>query len=535
MSGRGDEQTTRAILRALEKGPLDVVDLLAALRTRLPDLLALREGAVHAVLHRAVRKGGVLAEGFSSRGLTLYRPLDTPAPPGNTELPPLGPVASPSLAKAALRAASSVRDPASRGRVQADVLAHLESLGKETAQFGSVRGVRQLLYRVDRGKPAVCLTAGAGDTARRLLLHEGPWLAGAVLVWFLLKIFVVQTYVIPSESMVPTLLRQDRVVVFLFSKGEVPARWTVATFEGEDKTLVKRLVGLPGERIAILHGDVYIETEPEQFELLVKPDDVRAALRARIGDWDLRAVQAGSGWTPSTSDDGATRIWRSRHFEARRRRIAMEQGAEPAMRDGYVRLDVGAPDQGPVRLIVTRGPGERGGPGADNGTIEWTLRAGPQGIQLDEQRVGADPAAATHRLARAASTGGSPVSLEISYVDGVLRASAGGLAFEAPRAAPDGPLILRIEVPAASTSPLHLTLDRDIHYARLGTHGLPHGSVPHRPLSHEIPAGHLYFLGDNTTGSHDSRFSDLGDISVGKVIGPVSFRIWPPSRWGHVR
>jgi len=530
MSGRGDEQTTRAILRALEKGPLDVVDLLAALRTRLTDLLALHEGAVHAVLHRAVRKGGVLAEGFSSRGLTLYRLLDTPAPAANPELPPLGPVASPTIAKAALRAASGVRDPASRGRVQADVLAHLEALGQETVQFGSVRGVRGLLHRVDRGKPAVCLIAGAGDTARRLLLHEGPWLAGAVLVWFLLKIFVVQTYVIPSESMVPTLLMQDRVVVFLFSKGEVPERWAVATFEGKDKTLVKRLVGLPRERIAILHGDVYINGE-----LLVKPHDVRAALRARIGDWDLRAVKAGSDWTPSTSGDGATRIWRSGHFEARRRRIATDRGSESAMRDGYVRLDVGAPDRGPVRLIVTRGPGDRGEPGADNGTIEWTLRAGPQGIQLDEQRVGEDPAAPTRLLARAASAGARPVALEISYVDGVLRASGGALSYEARRAAPDGPLILRIEVPAASNGPLHLTLDRDIHYARLGTHGLPDSSAPHRPLSHEIPAGHLYFLGDNTTGSHDSRFSALGDIPVGSVIGPVSFRIWPPSRWGAVR
>ena len=109
MSGRGDERAMRAILRALEKRPLDVVDLLAALRTRLPDLLALHEGAVHAVLHRAVRKGSVLADGFSSRGLTLYRPLDAPAPAGDTDLPPLGPVASPASAKAALRAASGVR------------------------------------------------------------------------------------------------------------------------------------------------------------------------------------------------------------------------------------------------------------------------------------------------------------------------------------------------------------------------------------------------------------------------------------------
>ena len=50
-----------------------------------------------------------------------------------------------------------------------------------------------------------------------------------------------------------------------------------------------------------------------------------------------------------------------------------------------------------------------------------------------------------------------------------------------------------------------------------------------------IPDGHVFFLGDNTTDSHDCRFSDLGDIPVSRVVGPVSFRIWPPSRWGRVR
>ncbi len=60
----------------------------------------------------------------------------------------------------------------SRRPIQDWEVPHLESLGEKQVQFGSARAARNLLHRVSRGKPAVCLAAGAGDVARRLVLHE---------------------------------------------------------------------------------------------------------------------------------------------------------------------------------------------------------------------------------------------------------------------------------------------------------------------------------------------------------------------------
>jgi len=45
-----------------------------------------------------------------------------------------------------------------------------------------------------------------------------------------------------------------------------------------------------------------------------------------------------------------------------------------------------------------------------------------------------------------------------------------------------------------------------------------------------VPAGNLFVMGDNRTGSNDSR-GTLGFIPLGKVIGRAFVIIWPPSRF----
>lgn len=75
----------------------------------------------------------------------------------------------------------------------------------------------------------------------------------------------VDVYRIPSVSMEPALhgpgAYEDRVVVVPSFRD--PRRYDVVCFERphEDRTFVKRIVGLPGERIRIIEGDVFVDGE----------------------------------------------------------------------------------------------------------------------------------------------------------------------------------------------------------------------------------------------------------------------------------
>jgi signal peptidase I len=83
-----------------------------------------------------------------------------------------------------------------------------------------------------------------------------------------LRTFVIQTYSIPSGSMIPTLMVGDRILVDKLSYHLHPVhRGDVVVFATPPKEipilmvkdLVKRVIGLPGQRISSgPHGEVFI-------------------------------------------------------------------------------------------------------------------------------------------------------------------------------------------------------------------------------------------------------------------------------------
>jgi signal peptidase I len=92
-------------------------------------------------------------------------------------------------------------------------------------------------------------------------------IGGAFLVAFVVKTFLIQAFFIPSGSMLPTLHEEDRVLVNKLSYDLHDVhRGDLVVFErpeneaaGQIKDLIKRVVGLPGERIESRDGDVYID------------------------------------------------------------------------------------------------------------------------------------------------------------------------------------------------------------------------------------------------------------------------------------
>jgi signal peptidase I len=109
----------------------------------------------------------------------------------------------------------------------------------------------------------------ASGRSGRWILELGIVVVVAVVVAVLLRTFVVATYSIPSGSMEPTLQVGDRIVVDKLSyhlHGIDRANIIVfSTPPHEDcagppvSDLVKRVIGLPGETIALAGGRVYID------------------------------------------------------------------------------------------------------------------------------------------------------------------------------------------------------------------------------------------------------------------------------------
>jgi len=124
---------------------------------------------------------------------------------------------------------------------------------------------------------------GQGTNMRKWIADWAGTLAGAALLTFILKTVAFATYYIPSESMVPTLEVGDRLVATKFDYGygpystplvslpdfpsddsrlfgHLPARGDIVLFRHPytGETLVKRVIGLPGDHIRIARGQLII-------------------------------------------------------------------------------------------------------------------------------------------------------------------------------------------------------------------------------------------------------------------------------------
>lgn len=103
-------------------------------------------------------------------------------------------------------------------------------------------------------------------TKTRSLVEWIVVVVGAVLVALIIKTFVMQAFFIPSESMVPTLKINDRVLVNKLSyRLHDVNRGDIIVFErpeGESndqvKDLIKRVIALPGESLVINDNKIYI-------------------------------------------------------------------------------------------------------------------------------------------------------------------------------------------------------------------------------------------------------------------------------------
>ncbi|MDR3077717.1 MAG: signal peptidase I [Planctomycetota bacterium] len=163
--------------------------------------------------------------------------------------------------------------------------------------------------------PAGRTDAAAGSEAPRSAWRSGldfvKTLGGALLIALLIKAYVADVYVIPSGSMETALHgRPDGGDRILCSKLNYffrpPRRWEVAVFEFpydaarlynqpehleefRGQNFVKRLVGLPGETLAIARGDIWTSSggTRAEFKRQVKPDSVQRGMWLNVCEEDF--------------------------------------------------------------------------------------------------------------------------------------------------------------------------------------------------------------------------------------------------------
>jgi len=347
----------------------------------------------------------------------------------------------------------------------------------------------------------------------------------AVVMALFLKHFVVEAYKIPTGSMQPTLMGderadvRDRILVDKLSYvARAPRRWEVAVFRyplDRSKSFVKRIAGVGPEELKIEHGDVWRRAEGEAWSVARRPPSVQREAWKRLdrmdaeeSHWVERDLALSSRWTMT-----------GRAIVARGPGTAAFRGGREAIVDGYF-------DGYPEEIVpwMPAAEGESGNNPVGDLRLEGTLRALPGCESVTVVlREGArhyrfelpGPAAPAGAVARidagpyALAAAGDDLPAELPYrlpAGERVRFAAENLddrlALEL-----DGEPVLACAVQPAEdqNSALFVTLAgegadleelmpyRDIYYTARTS----------EPV--HVPAGSYFMLGDNTQDSSDSR------------------------------
>lgn len=135
----------------------------------------------------------------------------------------------------------------------------------------------------------------------------------AGLIALFLVTFVVRTFYIPSESMVPTLQRQDVLLVNEFAYRFIPPRrGDIVVFRPpiqSSSNFIKRVIAIPGDTLRIRRGVVYVNGKAQREPYIEQKPDYNLVVK-NYGIY----VDEGSGYEaldPTQADVPARRYWQT--------------------------------------------------------------------------------------------------------------------------------------------------------------------------------------------------------------------------------
>ena len=351
----------------------------------------------------------------------------------------------------------------------------------------------------------------------------------------------------------------------LVDKMATPNRWDVIVFRyPKDPTTnyVKRLVGLPGERLELVGGDVFIggrrvHKAPGQAEDMWLPlydsacmpqgiaaDTPRWARAEKRSHWQ----QSGGGWSFAARGDGEEslrfvgRITDELAYNA----VGREGRAETApINAGDVKIEcrLGAfSGEGRLRLFCEFGGRQTEASFSAAGEVE--LAAETASVVMD-RRANARPASTTARgkLAGPLQAGSR---LVFAFRDGQAYVGDDSGVAASLLVSPEdvetarrdfetrtGPCRIGIAAGRCHVVLDKISLWKDVYYRNLSEMMVRDTAVAHPAGEFAIGPAEQYVMGDNSAMSSDSRF--WGCVPCSNVIGIARWRYWPPARWHEFR
>ena len=160
-----------------------------------------------------------------------------------------------------------------------------------------------------------------GKRRRRVVIEWTLIVVFAALASFVVRTYAFQTFFIPSPSMNPTLWKGDRIIVNKLSVefgtiniGDMvvfKAPPDVAKDCGDPVTdLVKRVIGLPGDRLYSKGNTIYVNGKPldqrwsvwSAIGTPIEPTMVPAGRYFMMGDWHANSCDSRTWGTVPRSD-----------------------------------------------------------------------------------------------------------------------------------------------------------------------------------------------------------------------------------------
>jgi signal peptidase I len=173
--------------------------------------------------------------------------------------------------------------------------------------------------------PAKAAPEAPAPSAARWLWEWTKSISVALVIWFLLRTFLVEAFRIPSGSMENTLLIGD----FLFVNKAVygaevplvgktlpafrePKRGDVLVFDSVEQPglkVVKRLIGVPGDTLAMEHGQLFRDGQPVDEPYVVHANPTKSedpVYRSKMRQWQAShlAGRDATGYDPDLEDWG---------------------------------------------------------------------------------------------------------------------------------------------------------------------------------------------------------------------------------------